>query len=109
MAVTFEWIIVQLDTKPQEDGLQDVVSVVHWRRKATDDTYTAESYGTMACATPSSTDFTAYPDLTQSQVESWLDEGLDVFTIDNGLVNAIDAEKNPPIVVLPLPWETPQS
>ena len=109
MAVTFEWIIVQLDTKPQEDGLQDVVSVVHWRRKATDDTYTAESYGTMACATPSSTDFTAYPDLTQSQVESWLDSGLDVFTIDNGLVNNIESQKNPPIIVLPLPWETPQS
>jgi len=109
MAVTFEWIIVQLDTKPQDDGLQDVVSVVHWRRKATEDSYVAESYGAMGCATPSSTDFTAYPDLTQSQVESWLDSGLDVFTIDNGLVSNIESQKNPPIIVLPLPWETPQS
>jgi hypothetical protein len=104
MAVTFEWIIVQLDTKPQEGQLNDVVSVVHWRRKAVEENYSAESYGAMACPTPSETDFTAYPDLTQAQVESWLDAGLDVFTIDNGLVNQIDAEKNPPIVVLPLPW-----
>jgi hypothetical protein len=109
MAVEFKWIVVQLDTKPQEDGLQDVVSVVHWRRNATDGDYIAESYGTMGCATPSSTDFTAYPDLTQAQVESWLDAGLDVFTIDNGLVNVIDTQKNPPIVTLPLPWITPQS
>ncbi len=104
MAVALEWIIVQLDTKPQDGDLLDVVSVVHWRRKATDGEYIAESYGAMACPTPSETDFTAYPDLTQAQVESWLDNSLDVFTIDNGLVNQIDSLKNPPIVVLPLPW-----
>ncbi|MFM1757318.1 MAG: hypothetical protein RL621_2315, partial [Bacteroidota bacterium] len=40
---------------------------------------------------------------------SWLDSGLDVFTIDNGLVSNIENQKNPPIIVLPLPWETPQS
>jgi len=107
MAVEFKWIIVQLDTKPQEDGLQDVVSNVHWRRNATDGFYVCESYGSMACQTPSSTDFTAYPDLTISQVESWLDSGLDVATIDEGLIQAIELEKNPPIVVLPLPWITP--
>jgi len=107
--VEFKWIVVQLDTKPQENGLQDVVSLIHWRRNASDGTYIAESYGTMPCETPSSTDFTAYPDLTQAQVESWLDAGLDVFTIDNGLVNDIDNQKNPPIVTLPLPWITPES
>jgi len=109
MAVEFKWIVVQLDTKPQEGGLQDVVSVVHWRRNATDGSYIAESYGTMGCATPSSTDFTAYPDLTQAQVESWLNEGLNVFAIDSSLVNDIEFQKNPPIVTLPLPWITPQS
>lgn len=101
---TFKWVIMQLDTKPQEQGLQDVVSVVHWRRNAQDGQYIAESYGTMACETPSSTDFTAYPDLTQAQVESWLEAGLDVATIDKGLLEQIEMQKNPPIVVLPLPW-----
>jgi len=109
MAVEFKWIIVQLDTKPKEDGLQDVVSVVHWRRNATEESYIAESYGTMGCATPSSTDFTAYPDLTQKQVESWLDSGLDVKAIDSNLMSDIETQKNPPIVVLPLPWITPES
>jgi hypothetical protein len=104
MASTFKWIIVQLDTKPQDGDLMDVVSVVHWRRNAEDGEFMAESYGTMACPTPSDTDFTAYPDLKQEQVESWLDSGLDVISIDNGLNQQIEAEKNPPIVVLPLPW-----
>ena len=104
MEIKFKWIITQLDTKPQEGGLQDVVSIVHWRRNATDGFYVCESYGTMACETPSSTDFTAYPDLTIEQVESWLDSGLDVETIDKGLSTQIELLKNPTIVVLPLPW-----
>jgi hypothetical protein len=107
--VEFKWIVVQLDTKPQDGELLDVVSVVHWRRNASDGDYIAESYGSMSCPTPSSTDFTAYPDLTQAQVESWLDAGLDVETIDNGLVNDIENQKNPPIVTLPLPWLTTES
>lgn len=102
--VTFKWVIMQLDTKPQEQGLQDVVSVVHWRRNAQDGQYIAESYGTMACETPSSTDFTAYPDLTEEQVKFWLEDGLDIVAIDKSLQEQIASQKNPPIVVLPLPW-----
>lgn len=104
MATNFKWIIVQLDTKPQEGDLMDVVSVVHWRRNAQDGDFTAEAYGTMSCPTPSETDFTAYPDLTQAQVESWLEAGLDVFSLDEALNAQIESEKNPPIVVLPLPF-----
>jgi hypothetical protein len=58
----------------------------------------------MSCPTPSETDFTAYPDLTQEQVEFWLDAGLDVSAIDNSLIIDIENQINPPIVVLPLPW-----
>lgn len=103
--VEFKWIISQLDTKPQDNELQDVVSLIHWRRNASDGTYIAESYGTMPCETPSSTDFTAYPNLTKEQVESWLEKGLDVVAIDNLLMCDIESQANPPIVVLPLPWE----
>ena len=109
MELTYKWIIVQLDTKPQAEGLQDVVSTVHYRRNATDGVFIAESYGSMGCATPSSTDFTSYPDLTQTQVESWLDAGLDVEAIDSSLVADIENQINPPIIVLPLPWITPES
>ena len=100
----FNWVIVQLDTKPQEGDFFDVVSVVHWRRSATNGTFIAEFYGSMSCPTPSETDFTAYPDLTQEQVEFWLDAGLDVSAIDNSLIIDIENQINPPIVVLPLPW-----
>lgn len=104
---TFTWVINQLDTKPQEDGLTDVVVTIHWTRQAQDSEIIVTSYGTMACQTPSATDFTAYPDLTYDQVCSWLNAGLNVTEIDLGLQQQIDNIINPPIIVLPLPWEIP--
>ncbi len=100
----FFWSVYQLDTVPMEGNLQDVVITVHYGRTAVDGEYTAYSYGTMGCATPSETDFTAYPDLTFEQVCSWLDAGLDVASIDAGLQQDIDNQINPPVIVLSLPW-----
>ena len=103
----YNWVINQMDTKPTEDGLTDVVVTVHWTRVATEGEIVVSSYGTMGCSTPSSTDFTAYPDLTQEQVESWLDAGLDVAAIDLGLDQQIENIINPPIITLPLPFTNP--
>ena len=100
------WVINQMDTIPKEGTLLDVVSVIHWSRIATQDEIVVSSYGTMNCTTPSETDFTAYPDLTQAQVEGWLDAGLDVPTIDANLDKQIENIINPPIIVLPLPWQS---
>jgi hypothetical protein len=58
----------------------------------------------MACATPSDTDFTAYPDLTEDQVISWLEAGNDVEALQANVAAKIADIKNPPIVNLPLPW-----
>ena len=100
----FFWSVYQLDTVPQEGNLIDVVITVHYGRTAVEGEYTAYTYGTMGCQTPSETDFTAYPDLTFEQVCGWLDAGLDVPTIDAGLQQNIDNQINPPVVVKNLPW-----
>ena len=111
MTTTYEWVVSQMDTAPSLDGLTDVVVTVHWRRNATaidgDKTYFADVYGAMACATPSETDFTAYPDLTFEQVCSWLDAGNDVEALNANLDAQIENQINPPIIVLPNPWATP--
>jgi len=107
----FFWSVYQLDTAPTLDSLVDVVITVHYGRTAVEGEYTAYSYGTMGCATPSETDFTAYPDLTFEQVCGWLENGLDYEAIDAGLVSSINNQINPPVVVKHLPWvpvvETP--
>ena len=108
MATTNNWVINQMDTRPQEGQLMDVVVVVHWTRTAEQfvgaEPILVSSYGTMGCTTPSSTDFTAYPYLTYDQVCGWLDAGLDVPAIDLGLDQQIQNIINPPVIVLPLPW-----
>jgi hypothetical protein len=102
----YKWVIPKngLETAPSEDGLTHVVKTVHWIYKATDGKYFAEVFSAMACATPSETDFTAYPDLTEDQVISWLEAGLDVDALKENLDKQIEDQKNPPIVNLPLPW-----
>lgn len=108
METTYNWVVSQMDTLPSLDGLTDVVAIVHYRRNATaidgEKTYFADIYGTMACQTPSETDFTAYPDLTFEQVCSWLDAGLDVEALNTNLDAQIENQINPPIIVLPNPW-----
>jgi len=107
----YKWVINQMNVIPQENSLIDVVSCVHWVREATKyvgaEPIVVSVYGTMACQTPSETDFTAYPDLTYEQVCGWLDAGLDVSAIDLGLDQQIENIINPPIVTLPLPFQNP--
>jgi hypothetical protein len=102
--IQYNWVISQLDTAPSLDGLTDVVKTVHWRYQAQDAEYFADVYGSMNCATPSETDFTAYPDLTEDQVITWLEAGNDVEALKANLDLQIENQKNPPIVNLPLPW-----
>jgi hypothetical protein len=108
METVKSWVVSQMDTKPQEGELIDVVSTIHWRRQATavdgDKTYYADTYGAMGCATPSDTDFTAYPDLTFEQVCGWLEDALDVEALNANLDSQIENQINPPIVAYPLPW-----
>lgn len=101
----FSWVISQLDTAPQEGNLNDVVKIVHWRYVGTDADYSAEVYSSYACPSPSATDFTAYPDLTEADVINWLEAGMDVDSLKANIDSQIETQKNPPIVVLPLPWQ----
>lgn len=105
MATVYNWVVSAMDTIPSEDGLTDVVSVVHWRRQATDGQYFADVYSTLACAAPDPMSFTPYADLTFEQVCGWLEANLDVASLDAGLDQQIENEINPPIVQLPLPWQ----
>lgn len=100
----YTWTISSLETAPKEGQLNDVVKIVHWRYKGVDGDYSAEVYSSFACSEPSATDFTAYPDLTEADVVSWLEAGLDVDSLKANIDSQIDGQKNPKIVTLPLPW-----
>ena len=101
-----QWIISAMDTAPSEDGLIDVVKTVHWRRQEQDGEYFADVYGAMGCSAPDPMAYTPYADLTFEQVCSWLEANLNVEEIDANLDLQIANQKNPPIVNLPLPWNS---
>lgn len=108
MDILYTWQISQMNTKPKEGQLTDVVVNVDWIRKAStqvnENEYVTYSVGSFPCNTPSETDFTAYPDLTELQVIGWLESGMDISEIDNYLATQLNNAINPPVVILPLPW-----
>jgi hypothetical protein len=106
--INYKWVIVQMDTAPQENQNLDVVKRVHYRYEGTDEQYFADIYGVLSCETPSETDFTAYEDLTYEQVCQWLEAGLNTEAMNENLATQIENLKNPPIVNLPLPFSNPQ-
>lgn len=104
MEIQYKWVVTAMDTAPQDGELLDVVKRVYWILEGTDGEISASEVGSMQCATPSETDFTAYPDLTEEQVISWLEAGLDVEAFKEKVATSIANIKNPPIINLPLPW-----
>lgn len=107
MANEYKWVISALECYPEHDNKTDVVFTVHWRRQATDGTYSADIYGSQAVTLDPDAPFTPYADLTFDQVVGWLEEAFgpellaaQVTALDTQIENQI----NPPVVVLPLPW-----
>lgn len=108
MANTKKWVIASFDCKPSVDSMTDVVSVIHWRKQATETvgetTYTADMYGTCQVGLPEAETFIAFDSLTESTVIAWLEATLDVAAIDSALDAQIDFQKNPPVVSKSAPW-----
>ena len=84
MAISYEWDVSTVDTYPTKDSKSDVVHNVHWRLTATDDTnkdsegnnWTADVYGSQAVDTSDLSSFTAFADLTASDVQGWVEAAL---------------------------------
>lgn len=106
MEINFYWAPLvegSLEVRPSLDGLTDVVVAINYQRVGSneDEGIYSVSLGQVGCPTPSSTDFTAYDDLTEEQVFSWLDQLVDVPSVDSLIMEQI---LTPKVVTLPLPW-----
>lgn len=112
MAITYDWIFNPLTVKPAEGSLTDVVVLVDWRRTATDGQYSADVYSQVSLGPPNPLDFTAFFDLTKTQVQGWVVALLTQATVDQydaSLSNNIANQKNPPTIPMPPPWDTPSN
>ena len=91
MAISYAWDVKTVDTYPTKDSKSDVVYNVHWRLTATDDTnndaegnsLTATVYGSQGLDTSDLSSFTAFADLTASDVQGWVETALTADTVND--------------------------
>ena len=106
MAIGYTWDVSTVDTYPTLNSNADVVYNVHWRLTAEDDAnqdadgnnWTATVYGTQDVDTSDLSSFTAFADLTSSDVQGWVEAamGADAVTdLKAGLDAQIEAKINP--------------
>jgi hypothetical protein len=103
--ITYTWSISKLDCAPSENGLMDVVKIIHWSLTGVDENgISASMSNSYPLSSPSPEAFTDYSTLTKETVISWLESNLDVGYLQTYLANEIASKYNPPIASLPLPW-----
>jgi len=111
MANTYAWTINKLDVRPNQDSLSDVVYNIHWTYTATSDqtdpegnAYTASAIGTSPVSDPNPENFTAFADITKSQVEGWLAMDGSIANINDHVDTMIEEYINPVSEAKDVPW-----
>lgn len=103
--ITYKWEFPAFDCSLDKEGMEKVVTTVHWRYKGTDENdVTAEIYGAQAVGEPNPDAFTPYPDISEEQVIEWMESTMDMGEIQKNIAEQIDLIKNPIQVTLPPPF-----
>jgi hypothetical protein len=108
--MNLQWVIERMECIPQTGDLTNVVVECDWRCNASEDQASATAYGSVSFAVPADdSEFIPYASLTQDEVLGWVwGSGVDKQAIEAGLTGQIDAQLNPTVVTLPLPWQSAQ-
>jgi len=99
---TYKWVISSLDAKIKDGELEKIIETVHWRYQATDGEHTADIYGSVRLEAPNAETFKPFEQITQTDVDAWLEAKLDVEALKEGLDAQIEAQKNPTHISLSL-------
>ena len=105
--ITYKWIFSAFDCKVSEEGMQDVVTTVHWMYNGTnEDGISAEVYGAQSVGTPTPDAFTPYPELSEEQVIEWMESAIDMEAMNANIDSRIEAIIKPVNVTLQAPWSS---
>ena len=111
MSATITWNISVLNCSTT-DPQPDTVITAHWQCNGVqvegDKTYNGSVYASTSFTLNPDEPFTPYANLTQEQVLGWIwASGVDKDATEAAVAQQIEAQKNPPVVTLPLPWAQP--
>lgn len=103
--INYTWAFPAFDCKVDENGLQKVVTTVHWRYKGTDeDGVTGETYGAQPIGEPNPDAFTPYPQISEEQVIGWMEANMNIEAIQETITSQINLIKTPVTETLSAPW-----
>lgn len=103
---TYRWYIYEMTVIPNFEGYENFVSVISWRYNCISDLgYEANLLGQTRYNTIEDHPYIGYYDLTENEVNSWLDGQSNLPELQYNLDRQIDELMNPPIITLPIPWE----
>lgn len=100
--IAYNWADISFDCKIEEDGLQNVIEIIHWRYVGTDGDISVDLYGAQVVPNPNPDNFTPYEEVSSEMVASWLEEILDIKSLQENIAKQIQEKKNPTRVTLPL-------
>jgi len=100
---TFNWAEPVAERAVSKNGLSDVIQTVHWRYRGTNENgITAETYGATTIGDPNPQDFTPFTEVTSADVQGWLENILDVPSMQANLQAQIDLLVTPTTITGPL-------
>jgi len=104
MAITYTWDTKTVDTYPTKSGESDVIFKVWWNLYGVDDTTeknAAYATGVVDLDTSDLSSFTAFADVTESDVDGWVQAEIGADKINNykSGIEAEITEKATPTVV----------
>lgn len=105
--MAFTWVISQLDSIPSIDGMEKVISTIHWRAQKQHEKFTADTYGAISLEAPYEASFTPYNEVTEEMVIGWLESQHNKEAIEANLDGQIENFISPKIVAYTLPWQDP--
>lgn len=103
MAITYKWNIYALDAHVSHEGKSDVIYTVHYGLNGSEGDHSDNMIGTYSLEYDKD-NFIEYDKLQKSDVESWLEAGLDVDSMKENLSNQIALLEKPVDVVLRPDW-----
>jgi hypothetical protein len=103
--INYKWIFSAFDCKINENGMQDVVTNVHWRYIGTNENgVTAEMYGTQSVGEPNPDAFVPYLEISEEQVIGWMESAMDVNAMNASINAEIEVISHPTEETLPPPF-----
>jgi len=100
--MTYTWNNKTVDTYPTLEGNNDVIFNVHWRLTGEDENGNIGStYGTISLDTSDLTNFTAFVDITEDDINGWVETAMgeeDVQAKKDAIDAQIAEQVNPTVV-----------